>query len=347
MELSVIITPSPIMVEHVSQLTGFHNLRKKPVVRSRARTHHQQGNRIVREMTGPNQYTKTKQATKARQEAKPTARTVTKSRPGARLKSDDNASDTPIGAANSTADRAIDIMLLFSDDKAVWSAAEIAAHFRMPRSTTYRYLNSLRSYALIVEDDRGGYCLGPRIFPLARVAKANMSILQIAAPQLRSLSEQFGEMFVIHERVGSEIIALDRTQCTHRVSVTSTRSHILPWPATGSAKVLLGFAPAAERQAIIGMLQPTAYTRRTLVDVKTLEKTLDDIVKAGYATTEEERDEGVWGVAAPIFVRHSARYCLAMAAPRFRMDKMRIAAVTSAIRNAARKITTGLAETEF
>ena len=258
-----------------------------------------------------------------------------------------HATQATFGAANSTADRAIDIMLLFSDDKPLWSAADIAAHFRMPRSTTYRYLNSLRAYALIIEDDRGGYCLGPRIFPLARVAKANMSILQIAAPQLRLLSEQFGEMFVIHERVGHEIFALDRTQCTHRVSVTSTRSHILPWPATGSAKVLLGFAPEAERKAIMSMLLPTAYTRRTLVDMKGLEKTLDEIVKTGFATTEEERDEGVWGVSAPIFMRGTARYCIAMAAPRFRMDKMRIAAVTNGIRNAARKITAGLAETEF
>jgi DNA-binding IclR family transcriptional regulator len=294
----------------------------------------------MRELTGTRQTTKP--TIRAGAKPRQTAR-----RPGASLKADANTTDTPIGAANSPADRAIDIMLLFTDDKPLWSAAEIAGHFHMPRSTTYRYLNSLRSYALIVEDDRGGYCLGPRIFPLARVAKANLSILQIAAPHLRSLSEQFGEMFVIHERVGSEIIALDRTQCTHRVTVTSTRSHILPWPATGSAKVLLGFAPESERKAIMTMLQPTSYTRRTLVDMKALEKTLDDIVKAGFATTEEERDEGVWGVAAPIFVRGAARYCLAMAAPRFRMDKMRIAAVTAAIRNAARKITTGLAETEF
>ena len=97
----------------------------------------------------------------------------------------------------------------------------------------------------------------------------------------------------------------------------------------------------------MAMLQPTAYTRRTLVDMKGLEKTLDEIVKAGFATTEEERDEGVWGVSAPIFMRGAARYCIAMAAPRFRMDKMRIAAVTNGIRNAARKITAGLAETEF
>src|SRR5687767_7812175 len=63
-----------------------------------------------------------------------------------------DASEGAGGAANSTADRAIDILMAFSEDKPAWSTAEIAAHFGMPRSTTYRYLNSLRSYALIVED---------------------------------------------------------------------------------------------------------------------------------------------------------------------------------------------------
>ncbi len=68
-------------------------------------------------------------------------------------------------------ERAIDILMVFSEDKPVWSRGEIAEHFGMPRSTTYCYLTSLRSYALIVEDRHGGYRLAPRIFPLAAVAK--------------------------------------------------------------------------------------------------------------------------------------------------------------------------------
>src|SRR3990172_2284296 len=108
-----------------------------------------------------------KDSTAARSVSRRRARTARETRrasvaaPGPRLR-----------AANTTADRAIDTLLLFSDEKPNWSAAEIAARFDMPRSTVYRYLNTLHTYALIVEDADGGFQLGPRIFPLARIAKA-------------------------------------------------------------------------------------------------------------------------------------------------------------------------------
>ena len=59
--------------------------------------------------------------------------------------------------------------------------AEIAAHFDMPRSTIYRYLVSLRSYALIVEDDKGGYRLGPKISVGAGRARRHLDLEHRAA----------------------------------------------------------------------------------------------------------------------------------------------------------------------
>ena len=100
-----------------------------------------------------------------------------------------DGSETKPGSVNSTADRAIDILLLFSEDRPVWTTAEIAAHFDMPRTTIYRYLGSLRSYSLIVEDNAGGYRLGPKIFPLAQAARAGTSILKVAEPFLEELNQ--------------------------------------------------------------------------------------------------------------------------------------------------------------
>lgn len=250
----------------------------------------------------------------------------------------------PIGAANSTADRAIDILLLFTEDHPVWSASDIAAHFGMPRSTTYRYLNSLRAYALVVEDEKSGFRLGPRIFPLARVAKAHMGVVQLAAPTLREIAARFGELVVLHERVEHDIIALDRIESPQRVSLNSTRSHLLPWPATASAKLLLACAPPAERAALRRMLHPVRYTTHTIMGKAELKAELDRIATRGYALTEEERDEGVWGVAAPILENGAARYCIAIAAPRFRLDGARIQAMIEAVCAGARAVTAALEE---
>lgn len=255
--------------------------------------------------------------------------------------------DPQIGAANSTADRAIDILLMFTDEHPSWSASDIAAHFGMPRSTTYRYLNSLRSYALIVEDERVGFRLGPRVFPLARVAKTHMSIVKIAAPAMAAFAAKFEELVVLHQRVGHEIITLDRIESPQRVSLSSTRSHLLPWPATSSAKVLLAYAPDQEREAIMRMLHPVRYTANTLTTKSALKADLEKILKKGYGITDEERDEGVWGVAVPVFERGEARYCVAAAVPRFRMTEEKEAAMVTALRQTAANITETFATVDF
>ncbi len=72
---------------------------------------------------------------------------------------------------NSTADRAIDVLFLFDVHTPVLSAGDIAERLGMSRSTTYRYLQSLRTSNLLEEDAvRGGFRLGSRVFELARIA---------------------------------------------------------------------------------------------------------------------------------------------------------------------------------
>jgi DNA-binding IclR family transcriptional regulator len=254
--------------------------------------------------------------------------------------------DLQLGAANSTADRAIDILLLFSDEKPVWSAGEIATYLNMPRSTTYRYLNSLRSYALIVEG-QNGFHLGPRLFPLARVAKAQMSVVAVATPKLQALGAEFGEMVVLQQRVGFDIVALHRVESPQRVNLSSTRSHMLPWPATASAKLLLAFAPRTEYDHIMRAAQPTIYTSKTITSKAGLLRDLEQVRKRGYAITNEERDEGVWGVAAPVLEQGEVRYCIALAALKFRVTDKKDARLIEAVQRAAAEVSQELADMDF
>jgi DNA-binding IclR family transcriptional regulator len=251
------------------------------------------------------------------------------------------------GAANSTAERAIDILLLFNDDKPFWTASEIAAHFGMPKSTVYRYVNSLRSYALIDEDGQGSFRLGARIFPLARTAKAGLPIARVAMPYLKEVSERFGEMIVLQQRIGYEIFPLERLQAPQRVTLASTRSHLLPWPATSSAKTLLAFAEPEEQEELLRMLHPTVYTSKTLQSKAALRVALEQIRRIGHATTDEERDEGVWGVSAPVFERGRAVYAIAVAAPKFRISAQKAKAITESVVAAGAAITQGLKDIDF
>lgn len=260
---------------------------------------------------------------------------------------DARAAATKAGAANATADRAIDILLLFTEDRPVWSTVEIAEHFHMPRTTTYRYLASLRSYALIIEDAAGGYRLGPKIFPLARVAKAGTSIMAVSATHLAELNRKFGEAVTLYERVGHESVALDRLEARHRVKMMYSRGQILPWPGAASSKVLLAHAPPAEQTEIFRLLVPVRYTDKTIKSRKLLRIALDRIRADGYAYSDQEREEGVRAVAAPIFSAGEGRYCVTMSGPLFRLTPERLPAMIAAVRNAARNITDDLRVTEY
>lgn len=250
-------------------------------------------------------------------------------------------------AANSTADRAIEILVAFTEARPIWTAGELAEHFDMPRSTTYRYLNSLKSFGLVADDEKGGLRLGARVLALARVAKSSASIVSAAAQPLKELSEQFGEVVSLSERVGHEIVPLERIECRHRVRITFMRGEMLPWPATAAAKALLAFAPKVDSDQLFTLFTPSRYTSRTIASVSGLRKELGAIRKNGFAFSDEERDEGVRGIAAPILSAGEARYCVSVGGPAFRLTNAKIAEIGPAVMRAAGAITRGLERLDF
>lgn len=244
--------------------------------------------------------------------------------------------------ANSTADRAIDILMLFSQEKPVWSPQEISSHFDMPRSTTYRYLTSLRSNALIVQDGRGSFSLGPRLLHMAQVARLVNPVIAVAAERMQELARRFHENVVLNERVGQEIIALDRIDSPQRIVLKSTRTHLLPWPATGSAKVLLAHCPQDEFDAIAAALTPTPYTRHTIKTLPQLVRSLGAVRQAGYATSDEERDDDVWGASVPLFHAGTCHHALSVVGPKFRIPAATRTAIVEALVQASADISQAL-----
>lgn len=246
-------------------------------------------------------------------------------------------------SVNSTADRAIDILLAFSSEKPVWSAAEIAQHFKMPRSTSYRYINTLRNCGLLAEENSNAYRLGHKILHLARVAKVHDPVLRVAAPILSELSAAYGETVLLHERVGSELITLERLESRKPTGLVMTQSQILPWPATASAKVLLAFANEDERNDILGRAVPIRYTKNTLTSHKRLTADLKTVMRQGFAVSIEEVDEGASGIAAPIFFENTCRYAVSMGGAASKFQGKRLAEMVKGVTTAAAKLSKALA----
>lgn len=246
---------------------------------------------------------------------------------------------------NATADRAIDVLLLFDDSSPVLSAVEVARRLNMSRSTTYRYLQSLRSCDLLEEDDEhGGFRLGPRVFELARVARKGLGLSEIALPVMHELGEQVDEAVLLTRRSGDQVVCVERVESSHPIRLSYERGHLLPLHAGASAKVLLAFADPTEVDDVLGRRKLDRFTDATVTDPKKLRAQLTVIRDEGVAMSDGEVDAGVRGIAAPIVLSDGRVAAgLSVAGPAFRLTPERVPEVIAAVRAAATKISERLA----
>lgn len=201
---------------------------------------------------------------------------------------------------NSTADRALDILLLFEDARLTVGGQEVADHLGVARSTAYRYLQSLVSSGLIEEHRPAGYRLGPRVFELARLARKGLGLSEIARPVMRELADRVGEAVLLTRRTGATVVCLEREETDRPVRLSYERGHVLPVNAGASAMVLLAWAPDAEIDEIVRHSGLPKFTGATITDAGVLRERLAAIRERGTAVSRGELDADVLGVAAPI-----------------------------------------------
>lgn len=206
---------------------------------------------------------------------------------------------------NSTADRALQLLLLFNEEHPVFTAREIAEALGLSRSTAYRYLQRLGEVGLIDRGDGGAttFRIGPRILELARTARKGADlrdIASIALPMMRSLAKEAGETVLLCRRLGDHVVCLECVEAAKPIRITYERGHVLPAHAGASAKVLLAWASQRAIDSVVSAGNLQKLTDATLIDPAKLRQDLTAIREAGYAISRGERDEGVLGVAAPV-----------------------------------------------
>ncbi|MGH3633985.1 MAG: IclR family transcriptional regulator [Mycobacterium sp.] len=248
---------------------------------------------------------------------------------------------------NSTADRTLDILSLFRADKLIWTGTEIADHLGVARSTGYRYLQSLVNVGFI-EEAAGGFSLGPRIFELARLARAGTNLPDIALPAMRTLAASVNETVLLTRRSGRFVVCLDLVEAAHTVRSSYERGHVLPINAGAAAEVLLAWAPPDDVAAVLAAAPLQRFTSKTLTDPAALQTRLAQIRKDGLAVSHGELDEQILGVAAPIHdAKRSVIAAVSVAALASRIPRSRLNAVRSAVKNSAATISEQLARIDL
>jgi DNA-binding IclR family transcriptional regulator len=202
---------------------------------------------------------------------------------------------------NSTSDRTLDILNLFTDERPRLTASELAVSLGTARSTAYRYLQTLTASGLVEEDGGGGFRLGLRIFELARVARRSYGFSDVVGPVLAGLARATGETALLTRRHGTSVVCLDKHEADGRLlRISYERGSVFAPNAGASALILFAWDDPAELSALLESADLPRYTPGTPTSPAEIAATLKPVRDQGYLVSQGTLDSDALGVAAPV-----------------------------------------------
>lgn len=201
-------------------------------------------------------------------------------------------------------DRALRVLGAFGDGRRELGVTQIAGVLGVHMSTASRLAATLAAHGFL-ERPRGesAFRLGPEMVRLGLLAVGGDRLVETAREAMEDLAAETGETVVVSVPSREESVDVAQVDARYLVGGTSWVGRRLPLHATSDGKVFLAFG-AAEAPSV---LEPV--TARTVTDPARLGRELAVARAQGWARAVGECEEGLNGVAAPIFA--SGNRCVA------------------------------------
>ncbi len=222
-------------------------------------------------------------------------------------------------------ERALDVLLCFTNQTPELTMTQIAEQVGIHKSTAHRLLATLENKRFIQRDqDTGIYRLGIRLLQMAYLTLEQNDLRRLAAPFMHRLCDLYEENIDLTLLDDTEVIFVNIFEGPQRVKLAAAIGQRLPAFATASGKAILGFMPEKLVRQILdrGMPQLTPYTLNT---PDALFENFKSIRELGYAISEQELEEQINAVAAPIFDQGNHPIAsIAVAGPAYRLTRERM-----------------------
>jgi len=240
-------------------------------------------------------------------------------------------------------DRSIAVLETVADSDHDLAPAEIARKLRLHKSTVHRLLAVLEHHRLIAKGPHGTCRLGMRLIELGDCAVGRLNLAERAAPFLRDLADQTGEGAHVTVLSDTDMLSIAHIEGRWKLQSLTRTGQRTEIHSSAAGKAVLAFLPSDVCDALIAKLPMPRHTRRTIVKPSALKLELARVRNAGFALDDEECEEGLRCIGAPIFDhRGHVIASISIAAPIFRLKKDRLQDVARIVVAAARGFSTDL-----
>jgi IclR family pca regulon transcriptional regulator len=196
-------------------------------------------------------------------------------------------------------ERGLMVLRSFGADAPSLTISEVADRTGLTRATARRVLLTLEDLGYVTASRRT-FALTREVLDLAKPFVGSGDPWSFARPYLGSLTDRTGESASIAVLDDTEILYVARVETRHLMTIAVSVGSRLPAHATSKGRVLLAGLPDAELEAYFARTAIARYTERTVVDQTELRAILDDVRHQGWAIVDQQLEEGLCSVAAPI-----------------------------------------------
>ncbi len=193
-------------------------------------------------------------------------------------------------------DRATSLLIAILNSEEPPLLSELARQLALPKSTTSRILGALERQGLIRRDRNSAYLGGEVLLRYASTQNQDAALISRMRPVLESLAAKTSESVNLAVPGADDLKLIDQVDGKHLLGATNWIGRSVPYHASALGKVLLAFSAAPIPS---GTLQ--TKTARTITSRATLNSELEKVRKAGYAIIDNELEDGLVAVAAPVF----------------------------------------------
>jgi DNA-binding IclR family transcriptional regulator len=184
------------------------------------------------------------------------------------------------------------------------SLSELTGFLELDKSAVFRMLKTLEQRRFVAFDGAANiYRLGAGVYRLAAATEQHTPLFEISAPHLKRINLATNEDTHLAIRSENSVVFLARQGSREIIGVNTHIGRREPLYCTAIGRALLANLPELELHHVLDTTKLVQLTPKTLVKKSALLKELARVREQGHAIDDEERKEGVYCIASPVFNR--------------------------------------------
>ena len=224
------------------------------------------------------------------------------------------------------------VMKAFSADEAEIGISSLAKRLGLAKSTVHRLVVTLTAEGFLEQNhETGRYCLGLSLFTLGALARRRMDVSNISRPLLGVLRDKFQEASTLVILSGTSVMFLHNLESGQAIGIRAHIGDLKPAHCTAEGRVLLAFSPPSVVAEVLkeGLSPRTA---KTITSAAAFKRMLEEVRVAGYAIDDEESEDGMRCLAAPVRdISGKVIAAVGLAGPTQRMTKKDLRAMAPVV----------------